>query len=83
MVDGILLAIGGSEDQSGSMNTSAIFAFNLGDQQWKHVGNMPFACSDVDTLLLSGGGLLMVDGSSTKKVLKITVKGKYCCNETN
>ena len=39
---------------------------------------MTFAGFYLDTLLLSGGGLMVVDGDS-KQVLKITVKGKYCC----
>ena len=77
VLDGVLLAIGGSEDQSGSKKTSAIYAFHSdGNQKWKHIGDMPFACTYVDALLLSGGGLLVVDGSS-QQVLKITVEGKY------
>eukprot|EP00731_Ephydatia_muelleri_P038624 Em0834g1a len=72
VVDGVLLAIGG-EDQDGS-NTSSIYGLHLDEKKWKHVGNLPFACSRVDTLLLSGGGLLMVDGD-TQQVLKITVQG--------
>ena len=76
VVDGVLLAIGG-EDQDGS-NTSSIYGLHLDEKKWKHVGNLPFACSRVDTLLLSGGGLLMVDGD-TQQVLKITVQGKYFC----
>eukprot|EP00731_Ephydatia_muelleri_P012653 Em0006g1547a len=72
VVDGVLLAIGG-EDQDGS-NTSSIYGLHLDEKKWRHVGNLPFACSRVDTLLLSGGGLLMVDGD-TQQVLKITVQG--------
>ena len=76
MVDGVLLAIGG-QDQRGS-KISAIYGFHPdGDQQWKHIGDLPFACSCVNTLLLSGGGLLMVDGRETQRVLKIAVNGKY------
>ena len=40
-------------------------------------GDMPSKCSWVDTLLLSEGRLLVVDGSSTK-VWRITVEGKSC-----
>ena len=76
VVDGVLLAIGG-DDQDGS-NTSSIYGLHLDEKKWRHVGNLPFACSMVDTLLLSGGGLLMVDGY-TQQVLKITVQGKYFC----
>ena len=76
MVDGVLLAIGG-DDQDGS-NTSSIYGLHLDEKKWRHVENLPFACSRVDTLLLSGGGLLMVEGD-TQQVLKITVQGKYCC----
>ena len=71
----MLLAIGGQEHRS---KTSAIYAFHQDDKVWKYIGDLPFACSRVDTLLLSGGGLLMVDGN-TQQVLKITVKGKYSC----
>ena len=73
MVDGVLLSIGGAEDKGGSKKTSSIYGFHSGDQKWKHVGDMPFACSRVDTLL-SGGGLFVVD-SSTQQVWKMTVKG--------
>ena len=74
MVDGVLLVIGGKEEEYGSRETSAIYAFHHVDQKWQHVGDMPFQCSMVDSLLLSGGGLLVVDGSS-RQVLKITVEG--------
>ena len=74
VVDGVLLAIGGKD---GSMKTSSIYGLHLDEKKWRHVGNLPFACSRVDTLLLSGE-LLMVDGD-TQHVLKITVQGKYCC----
>ena len=76
VVNGVLLAIG-DDDQDGS-NTSSIYGLHLDEKKWRHVGNLPFACSRVDTLLLSGGGLLMVDGDA-QHVLKITVQGKYCC----
>ena len=78
VVDGILLAFGGreAEYEHDSKKTSAIYCFHHdGDQKWKHVGDLPFACSRVD-ILLQSGGLLMVDGS-TQQVLKITVNGKY------
>ena len=77
MGDGVLLAIGGAEgDKLGSKKTSSIYGFHGVDKKWKHVGDMPFACSQVDTLLLSDGGLLVVDGY-TQQVLRITVQGKY------
>ena len=73
MVDGVLLAIGGQEDLVGSKKkTSAIYALHPVDQKWQHVGDMPFECSYVDTLLLSGGRLLVVDGDSQR----VTVGGK-------
>ena len=50
VVDGVLLAIGGIEEDSyGSKQTSAIYALHPIDQKWQHVGDMPFECSDVDT----------------------------------
>ena len=73
MVDGVLLAIGGLDD--GSKNTSAIYALHPVDQKWQHVGDMPFECSYVDTLLLSGGRLLLFDGYS-QRGLRVTVEGK-------
>ena len=75
VVDGVLLAIGGQEDLVGSKKTSAIYALHPVDQKWQHVGDMPFECSYVDTLLLSGGRLLVVDGDS-KRVMRVTVEGK-------
>ena len=58
MVDGVLLAIGGAEeDRYGSVKTSSIYGLHRDDKKWKHVGDIPFACSSVDTLLLSDGGL--------------------------
>ena len=78
MGDGVLLAIGGAEEGLlGSKKTSSIYGFHGVDKEWKHVGDMPFACSLVDTLLLSDGGLLMVDGHNTVQVFRITVQGKY------
>ena len=75
MVDGVLLAIGGQEDRNdGSKKTSVIHAFHNVDQKWQHVGDLPLKCSYVDTLLLSGGRLLVVDGYS-QQVLNITVEG--------
>ena len=74
VVDGVLLAIGGLD---GSRKTSAIYALHPVDQKWQHVGVMPFECSLVDTLLLSDGRLLVVDGSS-QRVLRVTVEGKPC-----
>ena len=76
MGDGVLLAIGGAEDLSGSKKTSSIYGLHGDDKKWKHLGDMPFACSRVDTLLLSDGGLLVID-SYTQQVLRITVQGKY------
>ena len=79
MVDGVLLAIGGQEDQVGSKSkeASAIYALHPVDQKWQYVGDMPFECSYVDTLLLSGGRLLVVDGVS-QRILRVTVEGKPC-----
>ena len=76
MGDGVLLAIGGSEYRIGSKQTSSIYGLDGVDKKWKHVGDMPFACSMVDTLLLSDGGLLVVEGD-TLQVLRITVQSKY------
>ena len=77
MGDGVLLAIGGAEeDNYGSKKTSYIYGLHGDDKKWKHVGDMPFACSEVDTLLLSDGGLLVVDGRF-QQVLRITVQGIY------
>ena len=72
----MLLAIGGTEDGDvlSKKMTSAIHAFHHVDQKWQHVGDLPFKCSWVDTLLLPGGRLLVVDGDS-QQVLKITVEG--------
>ena len=81
MVDDVVLAIGGAEDQYGSQKTPAIYGLHHHAKKWEHVGDMPFACSWVDTLLLSGGGLLVVDGHSSQQVIKIAVEGKYCCTE--
>ena len=80
MIDGVLLAIGGQEGGSyGSKKTSAIYALHPVDQKWQHVEDMPFECSWVDILLLSGGRLLVVDGYS-QSVLRVTVEGKpYTC----
>ena len=77
MGDGVLLAIGGAEgNEYRSKKTSSIYGLHGVDKKWKLVGDMPFACSMVDTLLLSDGGLLVVDGN-TQQVLRITVQGKY------
>ena len=80
MVDGVLLAVGGAEDQDGSKRTSAIHGLHFNDKKWKHIGDLPFACCWVDTLLLSEGSLLVVDRLS-QQVLKIAVKGKYFCTK--
>ena len=76
MGDGVLLAIGGAEDEYRSKKTSSIYGLHGDDKKWKHVSDMPFTCSRVDTLLLSDGALLVVDGF-TQRVLRITVQGKY------
>ena len=76
MVEGVLLAFGGAEEDIYGSTTSSIYGLHGDDKKWKHVGDMPFACSMVDTLLLSDGALLMVDGG-TLQVLRITVQGKY------
>ena len=67
VVDGVLLAIGGAEeDHYKSKKTSAIYALHSFDQKWQHVGGMPFECSYVETLLLSDGRLLVVDAISQR-----------------
>ena len=68
VVQGVLLALGGLD---GLKKTSAIHAFHHYNQKWELVTHLPFACYLVDTLLLSGGGLLVVDGDS-QQVWKIT-----------
>lgn len=72
VVDGILLAIGG-EDESHKV-TSTICAFHLIDKKWQRVGNLPFECSFVDSLLLSSGELLVIDGKN-QRALKVEAKG--------
>ena len=80
-VDGVLLAIGGAKGQSGSEKTSAIYALHPIDKRWQHIGELPFGCSSVDTLLLSEGRLLIVDGDS-QRVLRVSVEGRsYCSND--
>ena len=74
VVDGVLVAIGGRD---GSKETSAIYALHPVNQKWQHVGDMPFECSFVDTLLLSGGRLLVVYGRR-QRVVRVTVEGKPC-----
>eukprot|EP00731_Ephydatia_muelleri_P001399 Em0001g1399a len=73
VVDGVLLAIGGTEDKNGEKKISAIYAYHHVEQKWQHVGDMPFECCFGDTLLQSGWRLLMVDGYS-QKMLQITVE---------
>ena len=70
MVDGVLLAIGGAENRYELNRTSAINAFHHSDQKWRHVGNMPFKCAYLETTMLSGGRLLVVDGYN-KDVLEM------------
>ena len=74
----MLFAIGGEGKEYESRKTFSIYGLHLDEKKWKHIGDLLFACSRVDILLLSGGGLLMVDGN-TQQVLKITVQGKYVC----
>lgn len=74
------LPIGGAEGLNGSQKTSTIYAFHHDDQRWKHLGDLPFECSMVDTLMLSGGGLMVVDGEN-QQALKIAAEGKSSCNE--
>ena len=71
----MLLAIGGMDKDL--KYTSAICAFHPVDQKWQCVGEMPFDCFYVDSLLLSDGRLFVVDAIS-QRVLKITVEGKSC-----
>ena len=77
MADDVLLALGGAEDLEGSKKTSSIYGLHRDDKKWKHVDDMPFACSRVDTLFLSDGRLLVIDGAGTQQVLKSTVQGIY------
>ena len=72
VVDGVLLAIGGAEDELGTKKTSAICA--LDNYRWKHIGDMPLKCSWVDTLVLSDEKLVVVDGGS-RHIWKVTGKG--------
>ena len=74
----MLLAIGGGGE--GGKMSSAIYAFKNTDQKWHWLGDMPFECSYADTLQLSVGKLLLVDGVS-RRVLGITAEGKTCCYE--
>ena len=76
VVEGHVLAVGGTEDRDGSKKTSEIYAFRDADQNWQHVGDMPFKCSWVDTLLLSGSGALVVDMCGTHEALEISSEGK-------
>lgn len=63
VINGVLLAIGGTEDRGGLMKTSAIYAFH---QNWHQVGKMPIKCSLVDVIALSNEKLLIVDGDSAQ-----------------
>ena len=63
-----------STQMDGTKKTSAIYAFHPVDNIWQHVGDM---CSSIDTLLLSGGRLLVVNGDN-QRVLRVTVEGKPC-----
>ena len=70
----MLLAIGGTQDTKGEKKTSSICAYHPDVQKWQHVGKMPFKGSFLNSLLLSGGEFIVVDGDS-KQVLQIIVKG--------
>ena len=81
IVDGVLLALGGAEGQSGSRKFNTIYGFHPIQKVWQHVGDMPFECSFVDSLLMTDNSLLVADGDS-QKVLKITVEGNPCLSQT-
>ena len=81
MAEGVLLAIGGVQGRFVSKETSSIYGLHGDDKKWKHVEDMPFACSLVDTLLLSDGGLLVVDGCNSRQVLRIIGKSKKEADE--
>ena len=79
MVNGVLLAIGGASDAFRTNETSAIYAFHPVDKKWQHVGDMTFGCCYADTLLLSDGRLLVVDGLNQRFLrVHVTVEGKPC-----
>lgn len=71
VVGGVLFAIGGFD---GSKRISAMLALHPINQKWQHIADMPFECSYVDTVLLSGGRLLVVDGD-TQKVTILNLEG--------
>ena len=76
ILDGIILSIGGKEEQSGPIKaTKAIYAFHPFERTWKHVADMPFECHYVNTLMFSQHELLVIDGSS-KKVAVVKAEGK-------
>ena len=77
MVDGVLLAIGGQEDidWASKKKTSAIHAFHHVDQKWQHVGDLPFECSRVNTILLSGRSLLLVVDMESTQMMMGAVEG--------
>ena len=77
VINGVLLAIGGTEDQDGLIKTTTIYAFHHNDQKWQQVGDMPFKCSLVDTIALSREKVLIVDGDSAK-VYEISLEGELC-----
>lgn len=77
IVNDMLLALGGAEGLSGSKKFSTIYGFHPIHKKWQHVGDLPFECSSVDSLLMSDSSLLVADGDS-QKVLKVTVEGKPC-----
>eukprot|EP00731_Ephydatia_muelleri_P004130 Em0002g306a len=81
VAEGVLLAIGGVQGRFVSKETSSIYGLHGDDKKWKHVGDMPFACSLVDTLLLSDGGLLVVDGCNSRQVLRIIGKSQKEADE--
>ena len=67
MVNGVLLAIGGQDQSPASKKTSAIYAFSQRLHTWLYVGDLPFECSLVDSLVY-GDDLVVVDGGSGRAV---------------
>ena len=68
MVRGVLLAIGGQDLSSASKKITSIYALYPIFQTWKYVGDMPFECSLVDSLVYQGD-LVVVDGKSGRVVI--------------
>ena len=80
----MLLAIGGQDNNpSSSKKTSSIHALSLSLRAWLHVGDVPFECSLVDSVVLPGGGGLGVIDGAGRQMVQGSVKGEcvhgYMC----